>query len=155
MADTPNTNDTPVAPAQAAPVAETTITPPEVTPATPDPKEFERLQRENKDLTFKSELSDVAKVYPHATEFSKEIKDKVEKGYSTTDAALIVLHDKGKLVAQAPQTQTVDRSAGMGGSMDTPPPQDAKDPAMGTPEAVAFYADKFRELEAKGEIRLA
>jgi len=143
MTDTQNTTEPAAAPetpvitpdAPAAPVVET--------PAAPAPKEIKL-----------SDLAEIAKQYPKALEYATEIETKAREGnYSVEDATLIILHQNNALTGPAP---TVDRTAGMGGSMDNPPPrEEGQAPAPGTPEAITYYADKFKELEAKGEIILS
>lgn len=135
-----------------------TIIPPE-TPVAPSlEEEKQTLEKKVADYEFKDKIGEVSKTYPHALDFKDEIQKLVnEKGYSIEDASLVVLNAKGKLqtaeqIARA--RNTGDRSMGMGGSMDNPPPRDKKDPVPGEPGSAQFYADRFKDLEAKGEIRV-
>jgi len=156
MADIPK----PDAAAPASPVApaapEAPVTNPEPTPAeeSQEVKDLRAKAAKADELQFKVDLGEVAKTYPKATDYEAKIKEKVAKGYSAVDAALIVLHENNALqTAPAPGARGAP-AGGFGGSMDTPPPRESTDPAPGTPEAITFYADRFKDLEAKGEIRL-
>lgn len=128
---------------------------PDPNPQPQETEETKQLRQENAEYKFKAELGDVAATYPKAREYSKQIQEKVAKGYSTADAALIVLHENNALQAPVPAAPAPrNGSSGLGGSMDNPPPRDQKDPEPGTPEAIEFYANRFRDLEKKGEIRI-
>lgn len=137
--------------APAAPAPTITKTDP---PAPVEDPEKQRLLKENADLRFDKELGDVGKTYPKASEYADKIKEKVAKGYSTTDAALIVLHENNALQVAAAAPAPADRSANLGGTMVTPPARDVKAPEPGTPEAIDYYTKQFKDLEAKGEIRI-
>lgn len=119
-------------------------------------QEKETLKQQVAEFKFKEDLSSVSKTYPHASDFSGDIQKLVkEKGYSVEDAALVILNKNNKLqTAEQIHRSTQDRSAGMGGSMDTPPPRDQKDPLPGEKGSVDFYTKRFQELESKGEIRI-
>lgn len=143
MTDTQNTTEPATTPETPVITPDAPVAPVVETATAPAPKEIKL-----------SDLAEVAKQYPKALEYAQAIQDKAREGnYSVTDAALIILHQNNALTGPAP---IVDRTAGMGGSMDNPPPrEEGQAPAPGTPEAITYWADKFKDLETKGEIILS
>lgn len=141
-------------PEDVVPPIETTIINPDST-ISPD-TEKDELKQKVATYEFKEKLGEVSKTYPHAREYENEISEKVKQGYSIEDASIIVLNQKGQLqTAEQLQRQTNQSGgAGFGGSMDNPIPREQKDPVPGEPGSAKFYADRFRDLEAKGEIRV-
>ena len=117
--------------------------------ATPDPRdvELEKTRKENQELKFGNELTNIAATYPHATDFRDKIKEKVDAGMSVADATIVVLAGNGKLVTAEQIKRQGGGTRGMGGSMDNITPQDKKDPAPGDPGSVDFYANKFKDLD--------
>lgn len=128
-------------------------------PVVPDPvAETAALKQRVADFEFKEKIGEVSKTYPHAAEFSDKIQELVrDKGYSIEDASIVVLNKEGKMQTAeqiARSANAGDRSSGLGGSMDSPIPRDKKDPKPGDAGSAEFFANRFKDLEAKGEIRM-
>lgn len=119
----------------------------------PDPK-VEALEKENRELKFGNELTNIAATYPHAADFKDDIKKKVDAGMSVSDATIVVLNENKKLIT-AEQIKRGKQSSGFGGSMDTTVIGDKKDPTPGEAGSAEFYANRFKELEQDGQIRLS
>lgn len=119
--------------------------------------EKDALKQKVASYEFSEKINEVSKTYPHASQFKDDIQKLVqEKGYSIEDASLVVLNKAGKMqtAEQIVREQNRGGSSGFGGSMDNPPPRDKKDPVPGEAGSAEFYANRFKELEAKGEIRI-
>lgn len=145
MAEEPKPEET------AAPIVETA---PITSTETPVAENVDELKQKLAKFEFKEKLTEVSKTYPHVTEFETDIEAKVKEGYSIEDASVIILNKNQKLeTAEQIQRNTNRGSSGFGGTMDTPALRDAKVPQPGEPGAVEYWANKVKELEAKGEIR--
>lgn len=151
MAEEPTNPEAPQEPAPAEPVITNAETPIAPAPNT----ETDELKQRLATYEFKEKLGEVSKTYPHVTEFEEEISNKVKDGYSIEDASIIILNKNNRLqtAEQVARQANQGGSSGFGGSMDNPPPRDRKDPVPGEPGSADFYAKRFQELEAKGEIR--
>lgn len=102
-----------------------------------------------KKATFYKDFSKMSAEYKDAPEFADEIEAKVLSGYSTKDATISVLMDKGKF---NPAPPVIERKPVTGGSATTPVSQGGTKPVseMSRDEKRAA----LKEAEQRGDLSM-
>lgn len=110
----------------------------------------ETAQQEVRDLKFNSAFDNLAATYPHAKDLKDEIRKKFDSGYEADDAVISVLQKNNKLITADQISREENKGTDLGGSAD-------RGNLTKTDTGEKTLADiekEFKELEAKGEIKL-
>lgn len=107
------------------------------------------------EATFRADFAEISGKYPHAAEFKADIEAKVKAGVPLEDAAVAVLHGKGKLVTREEVDRDKNDANAFGGSAGT---RIDPDRSGGRKDLSKMTQDEklaeIRRLESIGEIGL-